>query len=68
MVNFKSNNQKRSKEFVLALGGGGGCGLAHLGVLKALEEHNIKPAAVIGISMEHFPYADQHVNFYNTPC
>ena len=47
MVNFKSNNQTRSKEFVLALGGG----LAHLGVLKALEEHNIKPTAIIGTSI-----------------
>jgi len=36
---------------VLALGGGGGRGLAHLGVLKVLEEHNLKPAAIVGTSI-----------------
>jgi len=51
MVNSKSNNQTRSKEFVLALGSGGGRGLAHLGVLKTLEEHNLKPVAIIGTSI-----------------
>lgn len=38
-------------EFVLALGGGGGRGLAHLGVLEALEEHELRPAAIIGTSI-----------------
>ena len=36
---------------MLALGGGGGRGLAHLGVLKVLEEHNLKPAAIVGTSI-----------------
>lgn len=37
--------------FVLALGGGGGRGLAHLGVLEALEEHELRPSAIIGTSI-----------------
>lgn len=37
--------------FVLALGGGGGRGLAHLGVLKALEEQGLRPAAIVGTSI-----------------
>lgn len=37
--------------FVLALGGGGGRGLAHLGVLEVLDEHGLKPAAIVGTSI-----------------
>jgi len=37
--------------FVLALGGGGGRGLAHLGVLEVLEEHGIRPDAIVGTSI-----------------
>jgi len=37
--------------FVLALGGGGGRGLAHLGVLEVLEEHGLKPDAIVGCSI-----------------
>ncbi|MDQ6950059.1 MAG: patatin-like phospholipase family protein [Mariprofundales bacterium] len=37
--------------FVLALGGGGGRGLAHLGVLEALEAHQLRPDAIIGVSI-----------------
>jgi len=37
--------------FVLALGGGGGRGLAHLGVLEVLDEHHLKPAAIVGTSI-----------------
>jgi len=40
-----------SRGFVLALGGGGGRGLAHLGVLEALEEHGLKPEAIVGTSI-----------------
>ena len=39
------------KEFILALGGGGGRGLAHLGVFQALEEHDLKPTAIVGTSI-----------------
>jgi NTE family protein len=37
--------------FVLALGGGGGRGLAHLGVLEVLEEHKLRPAHIVGTSI-----------------
>lgn len=42
---------RRSDGFVLALGGGGGRGLAHLGVLEVLEEHKLRPAAIVGTSI-----------------
>lgn len=35
----------------LALGGGGARGFCHVGVLKILEKHNIKPYAIAGTSM-----------------
>lgn len=35
----------------IALSGGGARGIAHIGVLKALEEHNIEPAFIAGTSM-----------------
>ena len=35
----------------LALGGGGTCGIAHIGVLKALEEYGIIPDYICGTSM-----------------
>lgn len=38
------------KTFGLALSGGGLRGLAHIGVLKALEEMGLKPSAVSGVS------------------
>ncbi|MDX8394586.1 MAG: patatin-like phospholipase family protein [Mariprofundales bacterium] len=37
--------------FVLVLSGGGGRGLAHLGVLQALEEEGMRPSAIIGCSI-----------------
>ncbi len=42
---------KSDKGFILALGGGGGRGLAHLGVLDVLEEHKLKPDAIVGTSI-----------------
>ena len=35
----------------LVLSGGGARGLAHIGVLKALEERHLKPVAISGCSM-----------------
>ena len=35
----------------LVLGGGGARGAAHIGVLKVLEEHHIKPDMIVGNSM-----------------
>ena len=46
-----NSSRTQPRQFVLALGGGGGRGLAHLGVLKALEEHGITPAAIVGTSI-----------------
>lgn len=43
--------KKEPRGFVLALGGGGGRGLAHLGVLEVLEEHGLKPDAIVGTSI-----------------
>ena len=37
--------------FSLVLSGGGALGIAHLGVIKELEEKNIKPNELIGTSM-----------------
>ncbi|ATX81264.1 NTE family protein [Mariprofundus ferrinatatus] len=47
---FAAREQKKSG-FVLALGGGGGRGLAHLGVLEVLEEHHLKPDVIVGSSI-----------------
>jgi NTE family protein len=44
-------SHKDGKGFILALGGGGGRGLAHLGVLDVLEEHKLKPDAIVGSSI-----------------
>jgi len=45
------NQFRKPDGFVLALGGGGGRGLAHVGVLEVLEEHNLRPAAIVGTSI-----------------
>ncbi|GAB0174741.1 MAG: patatin-like phospholipase family protein [Candidatus Altimarinota bacterium] len=39
------------KKFSLALGGGGARGLAHIGVIRYLEEQNARPIAISGTSM-----------------
>jgi len=44
-------SMRGSKGFILALGGGGGRGLAHLGVLDVLEEHKLRPDAIVGCSI-----------------
>ena len=44
-------DNSKTRGFVLALGGGGGRGLAHLGVLQALEEHDLIPSAIVGTSI-----------------
>lgn len=41
----------KNKKIGLALGSGGARGFCHLGVLKALEENNIKPDIISGCSM-----------------
>ncbi|MEP2025179.1 patatin-like phospholipase family protein, partial [Reichenbachiella sp.] len=47
LIPFAINAQK----VALVLSGGGAKGLAHAGVLKALEEHNIPIDYVMGTSM-----------------
>lgn len=37
-------------KFGLALSGGGAKGLAHLGIIKALEEHDMRPEIISGVS------------------
>lgn len=39
------------KSFTLILSGGGGRGLAHVGVLQALVHYGYRPSAIVGISM-----------------
>ncbi len=36
---------------VLALGGGGARGFVHIGVMRVLDEHSIRPHAMVGTSM-----------------
>ena len=39
------------RPFSLVLSGGGLKGLAHIGVLRALEEHGLVPSLVVGSSI-----------------
>ncbi len=39
------------KTFALALGGGGARGLAHIAIVEALDEMNVKPVAIAGTSI-----------------
>jgi len=41
----------KHRSFSLILSGGGGRGLAHAGVLKALEHYGYKPDALVGVSI-----------------
>ena len=43
-------NKKRPVNIGLALSGGGARGFAHLGVIKALNEHGIYPDIISGVS------------------
>lgn len=42
---------RKKRGFVLALSGGGGRGLAHLGVFLALEKVGLRPSAIVGTSI-----------------
>ncbi|MEE4178460.1 MAG: patatin-like phospholipase family protein [Bacteroides sp.] len=44
------NNKQKKYKTGLVLSGGGTRGFAHLGALKALKEHNIKPDIIAGVS------------------
>lgn len=45
------DNGRRAKRLGIVLGGGGVRGLAHAGVLAALERAGIEPSVVVGVSM-----------------
>ncbi|WP_168461210.1 patatin-like phospholipase family protein [Acinetobacter sp. A1] len=63
--------QAREPVIALALGGGGAKGFAHIGVIKVLESHGIKPKIITGTSAGSFvgslyasgksPYQLQHI-------
>ncbi len=50
-TNVQQAQQPKRKKLVLALGGGGTRGAAHIGVLKVLAENNIKIDAIVGTSV-----------------
>ena len=43
--------QIKNKEFTLVLSGGGALGIAHLGVLHDMEQHQLVPSEIVGTSM-----------------
>jgi len=45
------SKKSRSASLGICLSGGGALGFAHIGVLQALEEHNIFPTHLVGTSM-----------------
>lgn len=51
MARFESPFANREPSFGLALGGGAVFGIAHLGALKALEEHDLRPTHLTGTSI-----------------
>ncbi len=46
----QTNHKEKAFKIGLALSGGGIKGMVHAGVLKALEEHNIRPDIISGVS------------------
>jgi len=44
-------NKQEYKPFALVLAGGGARGLAHAGVLRALEHYGFYPSGIVGVSM-----------------
>lgn len=47
----KDSSETIAYKFALVLSGGGANGIAQIGVLKALDEHGIKPDLIVGTSM-----------------
>lgn len=45
------NEPEPKRSFALVLAGGGARGLAHAGVLRALEHYGYRPSAIVGVSM-----------------
>ena len=51
LAGLSMNNRAWAQKVALVLSGGGAKGIAHVGALKALEEHNIPIDYVVGTSM-----------------
>lgn len=51
MTPTKQGRASTGRRIALVLGGGGMKGFAHIGVLKALEEHGIRPSLLAGTSI-----------------
>jgi len=51
MKKIRSGEETEKHKIGLALGGGAALGAAHVGVLRALEEYNIKPGFIAGTSI-----------------
>lgn len=51
LTSKRLDNEIRRKRLVLALGGGGGAGYAHLGLFATIAELGIEPALIVGSSM-----------------
>ncbi len=47
---FYKNRKENELKPGISLSGGGARGFMHLGVLKALEEHNLRPSVIVGTS------------------
>ncbi len=45
------DRELQHKELVLVLGGGGGCGYAHLGAFELVERLGVRPRLIVGASM-----------------
>jgi NTE family protein len=50
-MSLEGGSQEQRPGTVLVLGGGGMKGIAHVGVVKALEESGIRPDAIVGTSI-----------------
>lgn len=50
-MNSRVLNHSGERNIALALGGGIARGIAHIGVLEVLDEHNIKPSIICGTSI-----------------
>lgn len=50
-VSIACSKERRHRPFTLLLAGGGARGLAHVGVLRALEHAGFRPSALVGVSM-----------------
>ena len=50
-IRYNDGNKIKMKKVGLALGGGGACGLFHVGLTDVLRENNVKIGQIVGTSM-----------------